>query len=119
MTDLVYKRKIGHPGESIEYVLRERGVSLESFADETGIHLDDVTALVNCEISITEEFAEVIGEWFGTSSGMWMNMQRGYEAGTVIEVPIIGAEEDEVEYEPSDVFHSGKFQDVYESRRNK
>lgn len=108
MTNPIYRVESSHPGNSIEYVLRERGVSLEQFADETGLSIDDATALVNCEIDMTDELAEIIGGWFGTSAGMWMNMQRGYDNGTIIEVPIVTAEDE--------VIAGHEYEDVYEVR---
>ena len=72
-----------HPGEILQEMLDERGVSQSQLAR----HLKTDTARIN-EIcrgrrGISAEMAILLGKAFGTSAVLWMNLQKNWELSQV------------------------------------
>src|SRR5665213_946832 len=73
----------GHPGDILQEMLGERGVSQMQLAR----HLHTATARIN-EISrhrrgISAEMAVMLAKAFGTSADLWMNLQKNWELSQV------------------------------------
>lgn len=41
--------------------------------------VDELTALVNCEIDITPEMADALADGLGTTRAFWLNLQAAYD----------------------------------------
>jgi antitoxin HigA-1 len=81
-SDVAGPERIGPvtPGE----VLREEfmiplGLSGRALARELGVPSNRVTEIVAGERSITAETAILLGERFGTSAEMWLNLQMAHD----------------------------------------
>jgi len=70
------------PGESISEELRHRGLTLEEFASGAGVAPEEAEAVVLRAEPMSEEFAQSIARFFGTSTGMWIEMERRYREFT-------------------------------------
>ena len=72
-----------HPGEILQEMLDERGVSQVELAE----HLDTDVARIN-EIcrrrrGVSAQMAVLLGKAFGTSAGLWLNLQKNWELSQV------------------------------------
>jgi addiction module HigA family antidote len=81
-SDVAGPERIGPvtPGE----VLREEfmiplGLSGRALARELGVPSNRITEIVAGERSITAETAILLGERFGTSAEMWLNLQMAHD----------------------------------------
>jgi addiction module HigA family antidote len=81
-SDVAGPERIGPvtPGE----VLREEfmvplGLSGRALARELGVPSNRITEIVAGERSITAETAIMLGERFGTSAEMWLNLQMAHD----------------------------------------
>ncbi|HTQ10932.1 MAG TPA: toxin-antitoxin system HicB family antitoxin [Fimbriimonadaceae bacterium] len=66
------------PGESISEELRHRGLTLEEFATRAGVPTEEAEGVVLRGEPMSEAFAGAVGRFFGTSAGMWIEMERRY-----------------------------------------
>ena len=72
-----------HPGEILQEMLDERRVSQVELAE----HLDTDVARIN-EIcrrrrGVSAQMAVLLGKAFGTSAGLWLNLQKNWELSQV------------------------------------
>lgn len=68
-----------YPGIYIKEYLFENSIYVEDFADDLGIEEIELIALLNGNLKITEELALKLSEVIGTSSEVWINLQRDYD----------------------------------------
>lgn len=68
-----------HPGEFLEEILQDRGLSQAAFARVIGVSPMRISHLLHGERPITAELALRLGRAFGQSPQYWMNLQTGYD----------------------------------------
>lgn len=68
-----------HPGEMLQDILNEAGLSANALALGLRVPANRVTAILKGERGITADTAMRLGRYFGTSATMWMNLQSDYE----------------------------------------
>ena len=67
-----------HPGEDIWEELEARGWTQRQFADIIEISAPELNNIIKGKKNLTPALAVRIGEAFGTSAEVWMNMQTQY-----------------------------------------
>ena len=68
------------PGEILlEEFLRPLGISQNRLAGDIDVPVSRVAGIVKGSRAITADTALRLGEYFGTSPEMWMNLQASYE----------------------------------------
>lgn len=80
-----------HPGELLEEILQDRGMSQAAFARAIGISPMRVSHVIRGQRPVTADLALRLGRAFGQSGQFWMNWQVDYDlkvaerkAGTVL-----------------------------------
>ena len=75
------KRKLPpiHPGESLQEILKEAGLSANALALALRIPANRITKILKGERSITADTAMRLARYFGTSAEMWVNLQAKYD----------------------------------------
>lgn len=69
-----------HPGEILlEEFIKPAGITPYRVAADTGISQSTMNQLVNRKRSITTETALRLATYFGTSPGLWLNLQKNYD----------------------------------------
>jgi HTH-type transcriptional regulator/antitoxin HigA len=67
------------PGEYIREELEARGWSQIDLADILGRPTQAVNEIVNGKRAITPDTAKSLGQAFGTSAQLWMNLESAYQ----------------------------------------
>jgi addiction module HigA family antidote len=71
------------PGEILrEEFLKPYNMSVESLAKEINLPEKTILDLIAGEEEITEDIAKIFSNYFGTSFGFWMNLQKEYNERT-------------------------------------
>jgi antitoxin HigA-1 len=74
------KKKPVHPGVILrEELIRPLHLSITEVSEGLGISRKHLSRILNAHVPITPEIAVRISKAFGTSTGMWLNMQRNYD----------------------------------------
>ena len=69
-----------HPGEILDAeFLRPLGIGRQRLAEDIGLDAAEVAALVNGEIAIAGETAQLLGRFFGNSPAFWLGLQNQYD----------------------------------------
>jgi addiction module HigA family antidote len=68
-----------HPGEALQDILNEAGLSANALALALRVPGNRITAILNGQRGITADTALRLGRYLGTSAQMWMNLQSTYE----------------------------------------
>ena len=68
--------QVFHPGEFIREELEARGWSQTDLAEIMGRPVPTINMIVNGNKRVTPETARELGEAFGTSAEMWMNLHK-------------------------------------------
>ncbi len=68
------------PGEFINEELEARKWTTARLMMESGLTLDTCLDLQACRARISNEIATRLGDAFGTSADLWLNLQRAYDA---------------------------------------
>ena len=69
-----------HPGEILlEEFLEPMGLTQRELADAIGVPYQRVNEIVNGRRGITASTALRLGKYFGTTPGLWMNLQAGWD----------------------------------------
>jgi addiction module HigA family antidote len=68
-----------HPGEVLEDILNEFGLSAHAASLAMGIPANRLTAIIKGQRGITPDTALRLARYFGASAEMWINMQAGYD----------------------------------------
>lgn len=69
-----------HPGEILEDFLAD--TNLKDAARDMGLPVETLTRLLTGDTSITSEVAQKLGEYCGTTTGFWVNLQAQYNEDT-------------------------------------
>ncbi len=69
-----------HPGEILKTLFMEPlGIGVKQMATDLGVTPKTVSAIVNGHQGISVEMALRLSKAFGTSSDVWINLQKDYE----------------------------------------
>ena len=68
-----------HPGEILRDELEELGLSANAFAKALDVPVNRVTAILNGQRGVTADTALRLACYFGTTSQVWLNLQKTYE----------------------------------------
>ena len=68
-----------HPGEHLEEILEELGISQYRLAKAIGVPPIRINQLVHSRRAITADTALRIGRALGTTPDFWLNLQRMYD----------------------------------------
>ena len=68
-----------HPGEHLQEILEELGISPNLLAQEGGIPQQQISELVDGNRPVTADTALRIGKALGMSPEFWLNLQRMYD----------------------------------------
>ncbi|MCA9435981.1 MAG: HigA family addiction module antidote protein [Candidatus Omnitrophica bacterium] len=68
-----------HPGELLLEELLERGYIPNDFAEQFGLDPQVVLDLCKKESSIDSDLADKLASSLGTSSALWMNLQKSFD----------------------------------------
>jgi addiction module HigA family antidote len=68
-----------HPGEVLQDVLNEAGLTINALALALRVPANRIGAIVKGQRGITADTALRLGRYFGTSAQMWMNLQAKYD----------------------------------------
>lgn len=72
-----------HPGDILQEMLDELGVSQSELARHVRTDVARINEICRRRRGISAEMAVVLGKAFGTSSGLWMNLQKNWELSQV------------------------------------
>lgn len=68
-----------HPGETLQDVLEEQGMTASALARALSVPKNRITAILNGTRSITGDTALRLGHYFAMSPEFWLNLQKIYE----------------------------------------
>lgn len=68
-----------HPGEVIKDLLERNTLSVAETAIRMKVSRHTVSKLINCHSRISPEMAVRLTALFGSSIGMWLRLQAGYD----------------------------------------
>lgn len=69
-----------HPGTILRTEFLELlGMGAEHLAQETGVPVERITALLDGRRAITAAMALRLGRFFGTSAELWLGLQQAYD----------------------------------------
>ena len=69
-----------HPGETIEEVLEERGITQSELASRTGVSPAYVSNVISGKKGISSKFAMGLEYALGVPKSFWLNLQANYES---------------------------------------
>lgn len=73
------------PGIYLKEYIYENMIFLEDFADDLGISTTELLLILDGKARITEELALKLSEVMGTSSEVWINLQKSYDQSIIID----------------------------------
>ncbi len=68
-----------HPGEMLQDILSEAGLSANALALSLRVPANRITAILNAKRGITADTAMRLARYFKTSASMWLNLQADYD----------------------------------------
>jgi antitoxin HigA-1 len=68
-----------HPGEILTDELQEINITIADLAQQLDVSPELINNLVEGKQDITVELAAKLSQYFGTSSELWLNLQKSYE----------------------------------------
>jgi len=68
-----------HPGEVLEEVLHEAGLTVNALALALRVPANRIGAIVKGQRGMTADTALRLARYFGTSAQLWMNLQAKYD----------------------------------------
>jgi addiction module HigA family antidote len=68
-----------HPGELLQEILEELGISAYALAKSIGKAPIQVSRILACKSSISAPMARLIGASLGTTAQYWVNLQAHYD----------------------------------------
>ena len=72
-----------HPGEVLQEMLDERGVTQMRLASHLGTDVARVNEICRGRRGVSAEMAVMLAKAFGTSPGLWLNLQKNWELSQV------------------------------------
>ena len=72
-----------HPGDILREMLDENGVSQSRLARHLGTDVARINEICRRRRGISAPMAVLLSKAFGTSAGLWMNLQKNWELSQV------------------------------------
>jgi antitoxin HigA-1 len=72
-----------HPGEILQEMLDDRGVSQTQLARNLGTDVARINEICRCRRGISAQMAAMLGKAFGTSAQLWLNLQKNWELSQI------------------------------------
>src|SRR5271157_5474234 len=77
---------VSPPGETLQEVLEERGMTQVELAERTGRPIKTISEIINAKTAITTETALQLEKVLGVAARFWINRERNYQEWTAREV---------------------------------
>ena len=71
-------RDLSSPGDILKETLEERGMSVADLALQTGFTQDYITLLIEAQMRLNLEEAQVLEKVLGIPTSLWMNLEHNY-----------------------------------------
>lgn len=68
-----------HPGETLEEIIRDKGMSQKELAICTGVTEKHINTVINAGKSISVAFAKKLEYALGIDASFWINLQSNYD----------------------------------------
>ena len=68
-----------HPGQILREEMDERGLSVHALSQASDISTNRITAILNGQLGVTQDTARPLSRYFGTTPGLWLNLQKTWE----------------------------------------
>lgn len=68
-----------HPGYYIAEIIEDMGISQNEFATRLGTNTKTLSYLLNGQANVTNDLAKKLATMMGTSSEVWLNLQKTYD----------------------------------------
>ena len=75
---MVLTELIVHPGETLQELLEDRGISVSELAVKTGSLPEYIGNVLDGHEAISDEFATQLERALGIGAEFWMNLQENY-----------------------------------------
>ena len=72
-----------HPGDILQEMLQERRITQSELARHLRTDVARINEICRRRRGISAQMAVLLGKAFGTSSGLWMNLQKNWELSQV------------------------------------
>src|SRR5271169_2045979 len=72
-----------HPGDILQEMLDERGLPQSQLAKHLGTDVARVNEICRRRRGVSAQMAMMLGKAFGTSAGLWLNLQKNWELSQV------------------------------------
>ena len=72
-----------HPGDILQEMLDERSISQLRLARHLGTDVARVNEICRHRRGISAQMAVLLGKAFGTSPGLWLNLQKNWELSQI------------------------------------
>ena len=72
-----------HPGDILQEMLAERGITQAHLARHLGTDVARINEICRRRRGISAPMAMLLAKAFGTSPGLWMNLQQNWELSQV------------------------------------
>ncbi|MDR1491943.1 MAG: hypothetical protein LBT05_04385 [Planctomycetaceae bacterium] len=69
------------PGDTLEEMMEWQKTSREQLSESTGTSLDVIDGIIEGEVEITEEYADLLAGVTTVSRETWLNFERHYREG--------------------------------------
>ncbi len=69
-----------HHGEILRDEMDEGDLSANALAQALDIPANRITAILNGQRGVTQDTAQRLSRYFGTTPGLWLNLQKTWEA---------------------------------------
>ena len=72
--------KAVHPGKTLKLlILDERNITIEQFAQDTGVEILEMERICKGKQDICDETATQIGDYLGSGKDLWLTLQNRYD----------------------------------------
>src|SRR2546421_10709950 len=72
-----------HPGDILQEMLDERGISQLRFARHLGTDVARINEICRHRRGVSAQMAVLLAKAFGTSAGLWLNLQKNWELSQI------------------------------------
>lgn len=77
-----------HPGLLVREIIESNGLTITKVATAIGVSRPNLSEIVNCKAGISLEMAMRLSKYFGSSLGLWRNIQARYDESIVNNNPV-------------------------------
>ncbi|MEM7562042.1 MAG: HigA family addiction module antitoxin [Pseudomonadota bacterium] len=74
------RRKTFHPGVFLQELIQWQKITPKELAEQTGIPSKRILEITQQKAHLDSKTSEGLADYFGNSSGFWMNLQNAYDS---------------------------------------